>query len=307
MKIAKRIFLFVAVNALVLVTISIVTSLLGLQPYLNQQGINYQSLMVFCLLWGFGGAFISLALSRIMAKWMMGVRVIDPNTSDSELRSLVERVHELARTAGLGKMPEVGIYDSPEVNAFATGPTRNRSLVAVSTGLLRSMNSAQVEGVLAHEIAHVANGDMVTMTLIQGIVNAFVMFFARIIAFALTQAVRDDGARRMVQMIAVIVLEIALSFLGMIVVAYFSRWREFRADSGGAQLAGKERMIAALQGLQRVYAPSMAAAAATGANSGTNQAAYDTLKISGKSSGLMQLFATHPSLDKRIARLQSIA
>ena len=302
MKLGKRIFLFLAVNVLVLTTISIVMKLFGLEPYLNEQGINYQSLMIFCLLWGFAGAFISLALSRIMAKWMMGVKVIDPNTSNSQQRSLVELVHSLAQSAGISKMPEVGIYESPEVNAFATGPTRNRSLVAVSSGLLQNMNSTQVEGVLAHEVAHISNGDMVTMTLIQGVVNAFVMFFARIIAFAIGQTIRDNGLRHIVEFLLVIVLQIAFSFLGMMVVAYFSRIREYKADAGGAQLAGKDRMIAALQGLQRVYQPSVAA----NNSSGTNQVAYDTLKISGKTTGLMALLASHPALDKRIARLQAI-
>lgn len=303
MKWAKRIFLFVAVNFLVMTTISIVLSVLGVRPYLDQRGINYQALLAFCLIWGFGGAFISLALSRISAKWMMGVQVIDPNTSDSQLRSLVEVVHGLAKQAGITTMPEVGIYDSPEVNAFATGPTRNRSLVAVSSGLLQNMNRDQIEGVLGHEIAHIANGDMVTMTLLQGIVNAFVMFVARIIAFFASQFVKENGPRMLVQMVVTIVCEIALSFLGMIVVAYFSRRREFRADAGGAQLAGSARMIAALQGLQRIYEPNLQAAAATG----SDKPSLATLKISGKSKGLMSFFATHPPLEVRIEKLRSAA
>jgi heat shock protein HtpX len=200
-------------------------------------------------------------------------------------------------------MPEVGIYDSPEVNAFATGPTRNRSLVAVSSGLLQNMNRDQIEGVLGHEIAHIANGDMVTMTLLQGIVNAFVMFVARIIAFFASQFVKENGPRMLVQMVVTIVCEIALSFLGMIVVAYFSRRREFRADAGGAQLAGSARMIAALQGLQRIYEPNLQAAAATG----SDKPSLATLKISGKSKGLMSFFATHPPLEVRIEKLRSAA
>jgi len=303
MKWPKRIFLFVAVNFLIIATLSVVLNLLGIQPYLNANGIDYNSLLGFCLIWGFGGAFISLALSRIMAKWMMGVKVIDPQTSNPELRNLVDTVYQLASQAGLSKMPEVGIYEAPEVNAFATGPTRNRSLVAVSTGLLNNMSRDQVEGVLAHEIAHVANGDMVTMTLVQGIVNAFVMFIARVLAFFIAGAVKDDGARHMVRMIVTIVLEIGLSFLGMIVVAYVSRLREYRADAGGAQLAGREKMISALQSLQRVYEPSMRAAAATG----TDKPSFETLKISGKSKGLMAMFATHPPLAQRIQRLQEAA
>ncbi len=170
MKIAKRIFLFMAVNILIMVTITTVLSLFNVQPYLTANGLNYESLMIFCLVWGLGGAFMSLALSRIMAKWMMGVKVIDPKTRDPEMHDLVQRVHGFAKRAGIQKMPEVGYYEGDELNAFATGPTKNRSLVAVSTGLLRSMNKNEVDGVLAHEVAHIANGDMVTMTLLQGIV-----------------------------------------------------------------------------------------------------------------------------------------
>lgn len=181
MKIAKRVFLFLVVNVLIMLTISLVLNALGVRPYLDARGINYQSLLIFCALWGFGGAFISLALSRVMAKWMMGVKIVEPDDPNPELRALVGRVHELAFKAELKAMPQVGYYESDELNAFATGPTQSRSLVAVSTGLLRNMNKAELDGVLAHEVAHIANGDMVTMTLVQGVVNAFVMFLARLI------------------------------------------------------------------------------------------------------------------------------
>lgn len=194
MRIAKRVFLFLTVNVLIMVTISLVLNLLGVQPYLTAKGIDYSSLAIFCLLWGFGGAFISLALSKVMAKWMMGVKILDPKTvSGANDRWLIQTVHQLAAKAGLQKMPEVGIYESEELNAFATGPTKNRSLVAVSTGLLDRMDRGEVEGVLGHEIAHIANGDMVTMTLVQGVVNAFVMFFARILAFAVSQLVDEEN------------------------------------------------------------------------------------------------------------------
>jgi heat shock protein HtpX len=189
MKIAKRVFLFLMVNILIVTTISVVMSLLGVQPYLDAKGINYQSLLFFCLIWGFGGAFISLALSKVIAKWTMGVQIIDRNTQDYRLRHLVERVHRLSENAGIGKMPEVGIYESPEINAFATGPSKNNSLVAVSTGLLHNMNESELDGVLAHEVAHIANGDMVTMTLVQGVVNAFVMSLARVAGFFISQLV----------------------------------------------------------------------------------------------------------------------
>lgn len=294
----KRITLFIAVNALVMITISIILNLLGVKPYLTAYGMDYQSLMVFCLVWGMGGAFISLALSRLMAKWMMGVKVISTDTRDPELRELVTVVHELSRKAQLSVMPEVGIYDSPEVNAFATGPTKSRSLVAVSTGLLQRMGRDEVKGVLGHEVAHIANGDMVTMTLIQGVVNAFVMFLARAIAYALTMAKGQDNDERegtpMSYYAVQFVLEIVFMILGSLVVAWFSRYREFRADSGGAQLSGRLSMIQALEGLRRTF----------DAVDPTTQPAIQSLKISNRPSGWMQLFSTHPSLENRIARLK---
>lgn len=241
----KRIGLFLLTNILVVVTISIVTSVLGIGPYLDANGINLSSLLVFCFLWGMGGAFVSLLLSKFMAKMMMGVQIIDPRSASGTERELYSRVERLARTANL-PMPEVGIYHSPEVNAFATGPSKSSSLVAVSSGLLQTMDNAEVEGVLAHELAHVANGDMVTMTLIQGVVNAFVMFFSRIISYALSTMVKDE-LQYTVRLIANIVLSILFSILGSIIVAYFSRTREYRADAGGAKLAGRQNMIAALE------------------------------------------------------------
>jgi heat shock protein HtpX len=296
----KRIFLFLVVNVLVMLTISFVAGLLGLHHYFPRGGLS--GLMAFCLIWGFAGALISLALSRVMAKWMMGVRVIPPDTPDPELRGLVELVHDLARRAGLPKMPEVGIYESPDVNAFATGPTKSRSLVAVSTGLLHTMRSREVAGVLGHEIAHVANGDMVTMTLVQGIINAFVLFLSRVFAFVLSQALRSrderDSGGGWLEFLLVQVFQIVFSILGAIVVCWFSRLREFRADAGGAQLAGHGNMVDALQALRRLHDPAIAAAEAQ------HGQAFQSLKISGKSGGLMALFSTHPPLEERIARLQ---
>lgn len=295
MKIAKRVFLFVSVNILIIATLSIVMSVLGVQPYLDAKGINYQSLMIFCLIWGFGGAFISLALSRVMAKWMMGVKLVDPQTSNPELRNLVYKIHGFARKAGIEKMPEVGYYEAEDLNAFATGPTKNRSLVAVSTGLLNSMNEKELDGVLAHEVAHIANGDMVTMTLVQGIVNAFVMFLARVIGFFASQFV-DEEKRPMVQFGIVIALEIVLGILGMIVVSAFSRRREYRADSGGAALSSRDSMISALERLK----------VNVGIPQADDQPAIASLKISGKTGGLLKLFSTHPDLDDRIAKLQAV-
>jgi heat shock protein HtpX len=294
MKIAKRVFLFLVVNVLIMLTISLVLNALGVRPYLDARGINYQSLLIFCALWGFGGAFISLALSRVMAKWMMGVKIVQPDDPNPELRALVGRVHELAFKAELKAMPQVGYYESDELNAFATGPTQSRSLVAVSTGLLRNMNKAELDGVLAHEVAHIANGDMVTMTLVQGVVNAFVMFLARVAGFFASQLVSEDK-RPMIQFIVVIALEILLGILGMMVVGSFSRAREFRADAGGASLSGRNNMIAALKRLKvNMKLPQV-----------EENAALATLKISGKAGGFLKLFSTHPDIDLRIARLEA--
>jgi heat shock protein HtpX len=299
MKIAKRVFLFLAVNVLVVATISIVLSLLGVRPYLTSRGLDLTSLAVFCLVWGFGGAFISLALSRILAKWGMGVKLVDPMTTDPAAQELVQTVYRLAQAAGLGTMPQVGVYASDEVNAFATGPTKSRALVAVSTGLLQRLHRDEVEGVLGHEIAHVANGDMVTMTLVQGVVNAFTMFLARVVAFFVAQLFRrdeeDGGVSRLVYFVATLVFDIAFSILGSVVVAWFSRLREFRADAGGARLAGREQMIGALEALQRTFGI---------VDPASSQTAVQTLKISGHPRGLMRFFSTHPPLETRIARLK---
>lgn len=295
----KRIALFVLTNILVIATITIVLQVLGVGNYLTASGIDYGALFAFCLVWGMVGSFISLGLSRIMAKWAMRVRVIDPR-NPGEFRDLVNMVYAMAQKAGLSVMPEVGVYDSPDINAFATGPSKKRSLVAVSTGLLQRMDRDQVEGVVAHEIAHIANGDMVTMTLIQGVINAFVMFFARIAAYAVTAALRrgegGQGSSHMLNFMLVIVFQIVFGLLGSVVVSWFSRLREFRADRGGAMYAGKAKMIAALQGLQHVYGRP--------ASEEEEHASLSTLKISGKRSRFAALLSTHPPLELRIARLQ---
>ncbi len=298
----KRIALFLALNFLVIFMISIVLSLFNINPYLNAYGINYKELMIFCLIWGMGGAFISLALSRVMAKWMMGVQVIDPKTHDPEHKQLLEIVHRLARKSGLSSMPEVGVYRSNEVNAFATGPTQSRSIVAVSTGLLNRMKESEIEGVLGHEISHIANGDMVTMTLLQGVVNAFVMFLARVLAMLLSGFGRNresnSGGSYMSFILFTYLFQTVFMILGSILIAAYSRFREFRADAGGARLAGKDSMISALQTLRvlqeirdpRAENPAMAA-----------------FKISHPSNnGLLSLFASHPPIEERIERLKKL-
>src|SRR5688572_30192466 len=239
----KRISLFLLTNIAIVVTLSIVLSVLGVNNYVGPYGLDIQKLAVFSLVWGMGGAFISLQMSRFIAKRATGVQLVNGQTGNAEFDWLHTTVARLTQQANL-PMPEVGVYESGEVNAFATGPSKSRSLVAVSSGLLRAMRHEEVEGVLAHEVAHIANGDMVTMTLLQGVINAFVMFFARIIAFALaSRGGRDDrggGASFMV----VFMLEIVLGIFGSLITAWFSRQREFRADRGGATLAGRDRMLA---------------------------------------------------------------
>lgn len=297
---AKRIMLLLVVNILVMLTLGVIASLI-LRGRAAQFG--YQNLFLFCFIFGMGGSFISLAISRWMAKTMMGVQVIDPNTSSRDEQQLVQTVYQLARAAGLPEMPEVGIYDSPEVNAFATGPSKSRALVAVSSGLLNNMRQSDIEGVLAHEITHVANGDMVTMTLLQGVINTFAMFLARVLAIALSQgSSRDDnrGGNYFLEYLLVNVFQIVFMVLGSIVVCWFSRWREFRADAGGARLAGRDHMISALRVLKSVHEAGADQAPQS------QQPAFQAMKTSGKAEGILGLlFADHPPIDERIARLEN--
>lgn len=287
----KRIFLFVLTNIAIMVMVSVVLSLLGITGYVREGQIDIGALMVFCLVWGMGGALVSLMISRAVAKWTMGVQLVDGRSGHPDLDWLHNTVRRLTQQAGL-PMPEVGYYDAEEVNAFATGPSRSRSLVAVSSGLLRSMRREEVEGVLAHEVAHIQNGDMVTMTLIQGVVNAFVMFLARIIAFAVRQG-SDSRNAYFLSFVVMIVLQIVFGFFGMMVVAWFSRAREFRADAGGAALAGKSNMIGALRRL--MDARQLV---------DNREPALATLKINGGRSW-MALISTHPPLEARIRALET--
>lgn len=291
----KRIILFLAVNCLVILTISAVLTLLNVKPYLTAHGLDLQALLIFCLIWGMVGALLSLALSRKMAKWMMRIQLITPSGPQADLYHMVAR---LARDANLPDIPEVGIFDSPQMNAFATGPTKRRSLVAVSTGLLAKMEKHELEAVLAHEISHISNGDMVTMTLIQGVVNAFVMFLARVLAYAVTTMGRSNNRRSsyMSYYLFTMLFEVVFMILGSMVICSFSRWREFRADRGGAILTRKEHMIAALERLRL-----------SNVTPSNNKNALNALMISpsGKR-GFLRLFATHPSLEVRIKRLREM-
>lgn len=295
----KRIFLFIALNLLVIMMITLVLNIFHVQPYLTAHGIDYSSLMIFCLLWGMIGALVSLALSRIMAKWMLGVSVINPDTNDPQYKELLHTVETLCHRAGI-PMPQVGVYRSNEVNAFATGPSKNRSLVAVSSGLLNRMSHKEVEGVLGHEISHIANGDMITMTLLQGVINAFVMFLARILASALSgfgkgRNSSSQGGSYMSYILFTYLFEAVFMALGFLVIAAFSRYREFRADAGGAELAGKDSMISALKSLSALK---------NNVDPKQNEAiAAFKISRSGKK-GMLSLFATHPPLAERIARLE---
>jgi heat shock protein HtpX len=294
-----RILLFLLTNAAVLLLISIVFHVLGLGTYLRQSGVdlNLDSLLIMSAIIGMSGSFISLLMSKWMAKQSMGVHVIEQPTNATE-QWLVDTVHRLAQQAGIG-MPEVGIFDSPDPNAFATGMNKNASLVAVSTGLMRSMSADEVEAVLGHEITHVSNGDMVTLGLLQGVVNTFVYFFATIAGHVIDRVVfRSDNEERAgygpAYYITQMVAQVLLSILATMIVMWFSRWREFRADAGGASLAGRRKMINALRALQSAHEqPEL-------------PGEFAAFGISGGADGFRKLFMSHPPLEERIAALENM-
>lgn len=288
----KRVILFLVTNLAVMLVLSFTASLLGINRYLTANGMNYGMLLAFCGLIGFGGSFISLLMSKTMAKWSTGARVIAQPQNSTELW-LVDAVRRLATRAQIS-MPEVAVYDGP-ANAFATGASKNNSLVAVSTGLLQSMTKEEVEAVLAHEVAHIANGDMVTLTLIQGVVNTFVMFLARIVGFFVDSAMRrnnENSGPGIGYMITVVVCEIVFGILASVIVMYFSRQREYRADAGAASLLGSATpMIGALRRLGGIEPDGL-------------PQGLQASGISGRQSW-MGLFSSHPPLESRIAALQS--
>ena len=288
----KRILLFLATNMAVLAVLSVSMRLLGIDQYMASTGQDMGGLLVFAAILGFGGSLISLAMSKFIAKRSTGARVIT-QPANAEEAWLVATVRRLATQAGIG-MPEVAIFDSPDVNAFATGARRDSALVAVSTGLLRKMKQNEVEAVLGHEISHVANGDMVTLTLIQGVVNTFVIFLSRIIGRFVDQVIfKSERGHGPGFFITVMVAQLVLGVLASVIVSWFSRQREFRADAGGAKLAGRQNMVAALEGLQRAHEPA---------------ALPDGMQALGISSGpgrFGRLFMTHPPLPERIAALRA--
>jgi heat shock protein HtpX len=290
----KRIFLFLATNLAIVLVLSIVAQLLGLDRWLATQGQSLSALLVFAAFFGFAGSLISLAMSKWTAKRAMGVQVIDPQSSDPSAQRLLTIVRGLAQHAGIG-MPEVGIFNSPEPNAFATGARRDNALVAVSTGLLARMSDKELQAVLGHEITHVSNGDMVTLALIQGVVNTFVIVLSRIVGNLIDRAVfRSDRAQGPGYFISVIVAQLVLGVLASIIVLWFSRQREFRADQGGARLAGTDSMIAALERLKAMHDNPL-------------PAQLEAFGIGSKkvATGLARLFMSHPPLDERIAALRT--
>ena len=288
----KRVFYFLVTNLAIVLVLSITMRLLGVEPFLNANGLNFNSLLIFASVMGFGGAFISLAISKWLAKQMSGaVTIENPKTSDEIW--LMNTVKKQSQAVGI-QMPEVAIFNSPVVNAFATGMSRDSSLVAVSSGLLEMMTKDEAEAVIGHEISHIANGDMVTLTLIQGVVNTFVLFFSRVIGYTVDKVIfKTREGTGPAFFITMIISELLLGVLASIVVMWFSRQREYRADLGGGQLAGKQKMIAALKRLKAQY------------ESSALPKSIAALGISGEQGmGLKELFSTHPSLDDRIARLQ---
>lgn len=297
----KRILLFIGTNLAVMLLISLVSSALGVDRYLTRGGLNYTTLLAYSAVVGFTGSLFSLLISKWMAKLAYGVQVIEKPASQAE-QWLVDKISELSKKAGVA-MPEVGVYESEEVNAFATGPSRNNALVAVSSGLIHNMNLRQIEGVLAHEMSHIANGDMVTMTLLQGVLNTFVVFFSKIIGYAIDQAMRGNDERRSGPgwgyMIGSLVAQIVLGLFASMIVMAFSRHREFRADAMAAQLEGKDAMIAALQRLQQITSG--------GGVIDDRAQSVSAFKINHPSHGFMALFASHPPLEERIAALERLA
>src|SRR5688572_16209388 len=289
----KRIVLYLATNLAVVLVLSITLQLLGVDRMLDEQGtgINLNALLILAVVMGFGGSFISLLISKWSAKRMTGAQVIEVPSNMTE-RWLVDTVKRQAQKAGIG-MPEVAIYDAPDVNAFATGWNRNNALVAVSTGLLNNMSQEEAEAVLGHEVSHVANGDMVTLTLIQGVLNTFVIFLSRVIGFIVDRTVfKVERGQGPAFFVTVIVAQIVLGILASMIVMWFSRWREFRADAGGAALAGRNKMVSALERLKLNQEQSAL------------PAQISAFGISGKS-GIARLFMSHPPLEERIAALQA--
>jgi heat shock protein HtpX len=301
MGLIKRIFLFLIVNFLVVLSISVILSFFNVKPYLSAYGLNLKSLAIFCLMWGFLGSFISLLVSKSLAKWLMKVKIISSNDSNSFILDIVK---DLSRKANLKHIPEVGIYESKDINAFATGPSQKKSLVALSSALLNKLSIDEIEAIIGHELSHIKNGDMVTMTLLQGIINSFVMFLSRVLAFLITSNNKERNNRSsfFATRALIFVFEIIFMILGSMIIAAYSRRREFQADEGSAKITNKEKMIKALEALKnnleiKENYPTK--------NQVEEKPIFQTFKIS-SSSKLINLFRTHPELADRIKRLKNL-
>ncbi|NGX56254.1 MAG: Protease HtpX [Candidatus Anoxychlamydiales bacterium] len=298
MSIIKRILLFLIVNLLVVLSISFLLSIFNIKPYINAYGLDIKNLAIFCLLWGFIGSFISLFLSKALAKWLMKVKIIDKTNENTKF--ILEMIKNLSNKANLKYIPEVGIYQSKEINAFATGPSQKRSLIALSSALIDKLHIDEIEAIIGHEISHIKNGDMVTMTLLQGIINSFVMFLSRILAFLITSnnKERNNKSSYFATRSLVFVFEIIFMILGSMIIALYSRKREYKADYNSAKITSKEKMIKALEALNKNYELR---------DLTSEKAAFQSFKISNNSKkGFIRLFATHPPLKDRIERLKNL-
>lgn len=294
--ILKRIGLWLLVNILIVALVSVIFLVFDLEPYAARYGINFELLIIYSLVWGMAGSLVSLFMSKQLAKWSTKMKVIKipANAQEQELVTMITRI---AQSKGM-LVPEIGIYPSKEVNAFATGWSKKHSLVGVSAGLLQNMTPDETEGVMAHEMAHIQNGDMITMTLLQGVINAFVIFLSRVVAFAAVQVLGENGRKvgPLLEIGIIIALQIVFGLLGSLIVFWYSRKREYAADYGSAQSVGKSKMILALQALQRIKAPMA-----------QHQEGLETMKINGgpvRKNSIKTLFRTHPDLDDRIRALQ---
>ncbi|MCL4157792.1 UNVERIFIED_CONTAM: hypothetical protein GTU68_011683 [Idotea baltica] len=294
MNISKRILLFVLTNLLLIATFTVIGSFFGVEGYVTESGLNYKHLLIFCTVYGFLTSGISLACSRIVAKKFMKIKLINKEEAGN-LQWLALMVDDISRRAGLEVTPEVGVYRSDDMNAFATGPTKKRALVAFSSELLQKMDRAGIEGVAAHEIAHIQNGDMVTMTLLQAVVNVFVMFLGRVIAYGASSLGKNESQSRLIWFVTLIAVQFVLGFLGLIVTGWFSRKREFRADAGSAQLVGASSMIKSLEFLQQENEDEEKA-----------KKLPESMAALGISGGVKSLFSTHPALEIRIEALRKL-
>ena len=301
----KRIFLFLGLNILIVASISILCDLIGLRPYITKAGLDFEALLMFCVIWGMTGSFISLLLSKKIAQWMLAIRIVNPShNSPIHEKKLSVMVQDIAMKAHLTEVPEIGIFSSSCCNAFATGFSKKSSLIAVSSKLLETLSDDELEAVIAHEITHIRNGDMVTMSLLQGVVNAFVMFLSRVFAYTISTAMNKDskksGNHGLSYFLFTMLFELVFISLGSVLLCYFSRKREFLADAGGAHLTSKHKMISALRSLDN--------AVALDKNEFEKQKSFAAMMIrSSKPKTHAKLFSTHPTIEERIEHLESLA